>query len=364
MNCRKIGQLRCVRPMGRGVGRRPMVISRKRLCHEAGEAHRMSQQIRVTTGARLHCGLFANSAESGRQFGGLGMMVSPPGFHLRASRDDRDQVIGPTYWHDRLASLLSHYRRTAPADRQPPPVCWEIEQSLPAHAGLGSGTQLGLAAARSLAILAGEDDVPATVLARRTGRGLRSAIGLHGFEQGGLIVEGGKRALDSFSPLVCRAPLPADWRFILIRPRDASGISGAEERQSLARLGPMPVTATDRLCRLAVMEIAPSALEADFEQFATSLAEFGRIVGAYFSTVQGGIFADPLMRKVAQHLEEIGIHRLCQTSWGPTLFVPVQSPAAADSLMNEIAAETVTLNIELTCAAPLNRGAIVEVANT
>ena len=64
-------------------------------------------------------------------------------------------------------------------------------------------------------------------LAELVGRGERSAIGTHGFAQGGLLVEGGKAAGESVSPLVSRLELPADWALVLLIDRGQRGLSGA-----------------------------------------------------------------------------------------------------------------------------------------
>src|SRR5580765_7782762 len=76
--------------------------------------------------------------------------------------------------------------------------------------------------------LAGQTDLTHIELARRAGRGRRSAIGLHGFHEGGLLVEAGKRAPEEISPLVARVDFPDEWRFVLVRPRRATGVSGTE----------------------------------------------------------------------------------------------------------------------------------------
>ncbi|HTI50496.1 MAG TPA: beta-ribofuranosylaminobenzene 5'-phosphate synthase family protein [Planctomycetaceae bacterium] len=318
------------------------------------------RQITISTGARLHCGLLARGASSGRQFGGVGIMISPPGFVLRATRSSTEEAVGDECWRQRLLSVAARCRVAALPDRQPPPVRWELLETLPPHAGLGSGTQLGMAVAGALALLSGEWDVSAPELARRAGRGLRSAIGLYGFSQGGLLIEGGKTAEQAISPLVARAALPEDWRFLLIQPRDAAGLSGDEERQGFAHLPPMPATTTDRLCRLTLLNLLPAALEARFDDFGEALYEFGRRVGEYFAPAQGGTYADPRMRQLVPALHARGFRGIGQSSWGPTLFVLCPSVDAAQSLSRELATEHLCLNCALTIAAPRNRGADVE----
>jgi beta-RFAP synthase len=289
-------------------------------------------------------------------------MISPPGFDLRATRSDTEQFIGDDAWRQRLLALTASARAARPSHPPPPPVRWELRETLPPHAGLGSGTQLGLAVARALALLAGEGNISAPELARRTGRGGRSAIGLYGFEQGGLLIEGGKTADAAISPLVARAAIPPLWRFVLIQPRGAQGLSGAEERQGFARLPGMPAATTNRLCRLALLNLLPAALEERFDDFSEALYEFGRLVGDYFAPVQGGVYADPQMRRLVPRLRARGIHGIGQSSWGPTLFVLCPSAASAQALVQELAAGDACQDCALTIAAPLNRPATINIA--
>ena len=75
-----------------------------------------------------------------------------------------------------------------------------VHRSLPPHVGLGSGTQLALAVARALAELY-DVERGARALAAAVGR--RSAIGTWTFDDGGLVVEGGRRAdSDECGPLI------------------------------------------------------------------------------------------------------------------------------------------------------------------
>ena len=76
-----------------------------------------------------------------------------------------------------------------------------VERAPAEHTGLGVGTQLGLAIAKALAVASGEPELPSAELAMRVGRGERSAIGVHGFDRGGLLVDAGKLPGEAVSPL-------------------------------------------------------------------------------------------------------------------------------------------------------------------
>ncbi len=318
------------------------------------------KSVVVTTGARLHFGLLAHGLAGGREFGGIGVMIDRPGFVVRASAGSADELdCGP--WQERVEKLVA-VLRTADA-KYTGPVKLEIVESPPAHAGLGSGTQLGMAVARIMSVRAGESDVPAAELARRAQRGLRSALGLYGFEQGGLLVEAGQRRPGEISPLVARVEFPREWRFVLVRPRGAAGLSGVHEVNGFARLAPMSQAVTECLCRIALLEILPAVAEHDFAQAGESIGQFGRLVGEYFAPVQGGVFAHARMREVAIWLESRRIRGFGQSSWGPTLFVLCPNDQSASGLVNDLAHDAAGTDCELTVAAPLNGGARVEVTD-
>ncbi|MCY2962946.1 MAG: beta-RFAP synthase [Planctomycetota bacterium] len=318
---------------------------------------RLEEAFTVRTGARLHFGLLSFGDTVGRQFGGLGAMIDRPGFELFAEVAKHDQIDAPADWISRLTGLLRKCRDHGNATPPGVPLRLQLRRAPPAHSGFGSGTQLGLAVARVVAKVVGEEHVPSTELARRSGRGNRSAIGVHGFEVGGLLLEAGKRTSDAISPLVARVAIPEEWRFALIRPLGKPGISGTQEVAAFKNLPPMPEATTDRLCNLAVRELIPAALESDIDRFAVSLWEFGTLVGRYFAPVQGGVFAHPQMEALAGRLRREGYPGVAQTSWGPTVSVICRDEEQADRLMNWLRSDPTAAECDFLVARGLNHGA-------
>src|SRR5581483_7464123 len=100
-----------------------------------------------------------------------------------------------------------------------------VEEVAPAHAGLGSGTQLALAIAAGLRRMHG---LPLDVRgdAVRVGRGARSGLGIGLFDTGGVIVDGGRGASSDAAPVICRLPFPQDWRILLVLDPACTGVHG------------------------------------------------------------------------------------------------------------------------------------------
>ena len=235
----------------------------------------IDNHIIITTGARLHFGILSYEPVSGRHFGGAGLMIDSPGCQLLVKPGISDEVSGPDEFKKRCLEFLKLYRSNA-LKRQPPPCRIEIRRTIPAHHGLGSGTQLGLAIAKSVSLLAGEESVTTVELATRVGRGLRSALGIHGFGQGGFLLDGGKERADSIGELVAREEFPDEWRLLLVIPQDGpAGLSGQDEQKAFSRLPPMSQQMSARLRHISHQEMLPAVRNAEFDRFSTSVYEFG-----------------------------------------------------------------------------------------
>ena len=189
--------------------------------------------IQVTAPTRLHCGLLSVHGP-GNRFGGAGLMVNEPGLQLTICEAERFETTGPL--SERVRPFVETWMKFF-AIRDWPTCRITIERITPAHVGLGTGTQLGLAIAAGLNRWLDLPKLEWTALAASVGRGLRSAIGTYGFHQGGFLVERGKAPDEPLSPLDCRLDIPTEWRFVLLRPTQGEGLSGDAEQSVFATNG-------------------------------------------------------------------------------------------------------------------------------
>jgi len=277
--------------------------------------------LRLIAPSRLHFGLLARGPSAPRQFGGLGLMVDAPGLEVEAEASAAGAWSASGPLADRAARVaLAVSDALRAGGLSPTPLHIKILRAPPEHVGLGTGTQLSLAVARLAAESAGWRDAPASSLAALCGRGVRSGVGIHGSELGGLVVEGGHKGDGGVAPLLSRMDLPDDWRALVVSPTSAEGLHGPDELQAFAALPPMPEAVTDRLCRLVLLGILPSVAEGDLRGFGEALEEMQRRVGAWFAPAQGGIFASPRSAEMVDWLGREGLAGLGQSSWGPTLY--------------------------------------------
>lgn len=274
---------------------------------------------RLVAPSRLHFGLLARGPGAPRQFGGLGLMVDAPGLELVAEPSGDWAAEGPMA---ERAGRVARAVAAALAERgvEAPPLRFSLLRMPPEHVGLGTGTQLSLAVARLVVTAAGLAGLLAPELAALTGRGVRSGVGLHGFDVGGLVVEGGHKGDGGVAPLLCRMEFPEEWSALVVAPPEAPGLHGPEELKAFAALPPMPEAETDRLCRLVLLGVLPAVAERDLSEFGAALEEVQFRVGSWFAPAQGGVFASPRLGEMAGWLRARGLKGVGQSSWGPTLY--------------------------------------------
>jgi len=308
-------------------------------------------RITVTTGARLHFGLIVAPGEQRPAFGSVGMMVGEPGFTVQMEPAATDSIAAPDAVAQRIAEFLAMYRQS----RRAPPVRIEVTRIIPEHAGLGSGTQLGLAVATAQTRLF--DETPASIwqLSQLLGRGRRSAIGVHGFEHGGCIFAG------RWQPGTISLPVPEPWRIVLVTPPGRQGLSGLEEMSAFRDMAPMNAELCAQLDTLVIERWKPALEHHDFNVFSEALYEFGVAVGTYFASYQGGAFAHPRMGKLVEHLRHHSVRGVAQTSWGPTIAVMCSDDAVAERVAVEISSDERWADCLVRRVRPLNHGAWINV---
>ncbi|MCA9269774.1 MAG: hypothetical protein KDA41_14940, partial [Planctomycetales bacterium] len=137
--------------------------------------------VEVVAPSRLHLGMFSFGHTQRRRYGGVGLMVDRPGIVLRVLPAPSFSAVGPLA--ERAADFAARWARSRVRADQP--ACrLEIVSAPPEHAGLGVGTQLGMAVAAALDSLFQLEPLPLDETARLMGRGRRSAIGVYGFQLG------------------------------------------------------------------------------------------------------------------------------------------------------------------------------------
>lgn len=277
----------------------------------------------VKTGARLHLGQLDLNGSLGRLYGGMGLAIDQPELEITSAKENTLSVICSGNAEKRLEKIARQYLEYYDL----PGVKIELVQSLPSHSGLGSGTQLALALGFAITRVYGLEP-SLTELAGITDReSSRSGIGVAAFEQGGFLVDGGRKACNpeqqetfAVPPLLTRIPFPEDWSVILVLPDKAEKMFGCKEQSAFDSLPPMPEQISGGICRLLLMKLLPGLVEKNLQDFGQAVTEIQEQIGNYFAPVQGGCYASLQGAQAAQYLLSQGAAGVGQSSWGPTVY--------------------------------------------
>lgn len=322
--------------------------------------------VRVETPSRLHFGLIDLNGEIGRIDGSIGLTLDKPGFVLTATTSDDIEIVGAGEYEPRARSLIERLQQE-----------WNVggasvafDETIPAHSGLGSGTQLTLALIHAMARLY-DVELPPTEAALLSGRGGTSGVGIYAFSQGGFLVDGGHRYPQQKSsflpsaasrsagvgPLLIRRDFP-EWEMLLVIP-NARHISGDEEVRLFQTLCPMPPTAGAHVSHWLVMRMLPALVEGDLRGFAKSL-EAVQAVGWKKVEIDA---QEPVVRKTMSFLRGNGADGVAMSSWGPALAVFADDVHALKPATDAFLASLPDGGTSLITRAN-NHGATIEVTET
>ena len=281
--------------------------------------------VQVEGPARLHLG-FLDLGGGDRRFGSVGLTLEEIACRVRAEPAPAQVVDGAQ--RERVEHYVRLLRERFGFTEH---FNVGVEQAIPEHAGLGSGTQLALAVGTAVSNQLGARWSPQEI-ANVLARGNRSGIGIGAFEQGGFLVDGGRGQGDSVPPIVSRMPFPEAWRVLLVLDRQIQGLHGAHEITAFTALPAFPRATAAQLCHLVLLQALPALAESDIGLFGNAINELQQIVGDYFSAAQGGRYASPRVAETLAWLPYEGVACVGQSSWGPTGFAVVDSHAKATEL--------------------------------
>jgi beta-ribofuranosylaminobenzene 5'-phosphate synthase len=308
--------------------------------------------VTVSAPARLHLGFLDLNGGLGRRFGSIGLSIGGFETQIAVTAARRSRVSGPD--SDRLQSHLETMRRFLGSDEG---YVADIVEAIPLHIGLGSGTQMALAAAAAMRRLHGLPlDHQADAI--RLGRGTRSGIGIALFDRGGLVVDGG-RGPELVAPVISELPFPERWRVLVVVDPGARGIHGAEEHAAFEHMPEFPANDAAHLCRLVLMKALPAVAERHLVNFGAAIGELQARLGDYYGPLQGGRFISPLVGAALALLEREGAVGIGQSSWGPTGFAFIADQAKAERAVSIVCQDRDFQNLDIRICQARNRGADV-----
>ena len=268
----------------------------------------------------------------GRRFGSIGLSLNQPATVLNAWPGPGFTAAGAGAARaikiaEKLAAALVAQGKIIQSGMQ-----MQFTQTIPEHAGLGSGTQMALTIGMALNQLYNLE-LSIQDMAILTARGARSGVGLGTFARGGVIVDGGRGLNTTVPPVIAHADFPEDWRIVLIFDKTDVGIHGQQETEAFRNLPDFPAEVSAELCRHVLMQALPALAERDLITFGDAIRQLQERTGDYFAPAQGGRYASPRVTEVLNTLKNSGAACFGQSSWGPTGFAIFSSQNEAEKSM-------------------------------
>jgi beta-RFAP synthase len=318
-----------------------------------GTAGLAKGSVRVTATARLHFGFLDPSGRGPRPFGSFGLSLDLPQTRLLLKRAPTFQVSGAE--RERAERYLNSIAASCGVTHA---YALQIEEAIPPHAGLGSGTQLALAVGSAFAVLEGLDLTPQQI-ATRLARGSRSGIGIGTFAFGGTVLDAGPEK-GGLPEIVARVPFPEAWRAILILDPKARGLAGDSETAAFEAMPEFPESKTESLYRHIMQSALPALANEDFTTFCAEVGYLQEVMGTYFAPLQGGPYVSPGVSDALAWLANQGVTGLGQSSWGPTGFAFVSSEEAGENLLAGLRSRAKTGGLHFRIARGRNDGAAID----
>lgn len=286
---------------------------------------------RVSVGARLHIGFTNLSLERDRLYGGIGLATAEPRTVVTAARGDRvaceSAEARPLV--EQVVDLLDV-----------PGATVQIEEALPRHVGLGSGTRLAMAVLWAIAE-AYEKPTRLRERAPALGRGGRSGVGVATISRGGFVVDIGHPSA-AFTPsppergnwtvpaVGIRRSIPTDWRFVIVIPEAPAGRSGPAEDDAMRTVvSSADASISDRVARCLVETVLPGLATGATDAFGSGVEAIDRANGEWYADVQDGVYRSPageIIETLRESPETAGVG---QSSWGPAVWAITDAAEAA-----------------------------------
>ena len=305
-------------------------------------------QVKVETSARLHMGFFDLSGAISK-FGGLGMRLNAPCTHITLAKSN--QMLIDASGCENVTKIVQNFVDAFNIKQN---FSLTMQDNIPAHAGLGSGTQLALAIGAGLNQLF-NCELTITQIAKHAKRGKRSGIGIGAFVHGGVIVDSGITH-DELPQIAVRQTFPDNWRVLLVSDSASKGVHGDAELQAFKQLTP----AQNSLQDVVLKYMMPALKCGDLLAFGAYMMDLQAYNGEYFAPVQGGHYLSRDVAEVQAWLQNNGALCAGQSSWGPTGFAILANQELADNLkMQAQLAFANKANISFSICSGNNTGATI-----
>lgn len=314
--------------------------------------------IKVKSPSRLHFGFSNLSLSRSRIYGGIGATIQEPNIVLKTKKSNTIEIET-----DKDYKRIENYVKKSVDILDLDGVKVKIEENLPGHVGLGSGTQLALSIFSGIAKLY-NIKIDIRKEAPKLGRGGRSGVGVAAFEKGGFLVDSGHNS-ESFTrrlpenggwnvpKIISQHDIPNEWRFLVVIP-DAKKIYGEEEEKKIQEtVFNASYSIADKISSTLIDKVLPGIAEGNLKEFSEGITKVNRLNGSWFSNLQDGVYRKESQNIIEKFRHE-NLYAVGQSSWGPTVYGITTSKEVKDIL------EDLSINNDIIVTKPNNRGAEIK----
>ena len=331
--------------------------------------------MKIETHSRLHVTLIDLNGKYGRIDGGVGITTKNPKLVMEAEGgyDDIQVKFSPQILSNLNMDITDDYKEKIISAASKiseflnlnEGYHFKLSKIFPSHSGLGSGTQLSMAAAK-LILKLNDKDHNSPEIAEIIGRGGTSGIGVASFDTGGFIVDGGHKSslkksfLPSSAskasppPIIARYDFPQDWKIIMVIPHVERKVFGDGEVNIFQKYCPIPLREVQELIHVLLMKLMPAVIEQDLDDFGQAI---NTVQNVGFKKIELEL-QHSLIHELIENMRTAGAAGVGMSSFGPTVYAITDNGSkeiskAAQDTMEEIGGKIIITKAQ-------NSGAIIK----
>ncbi|UXM85534.1 beta-ribofuranosylaminobenzene 5'-phosphate synthase [Methanococcus aeolicus] len=292
--------------------------------------------MKLISPSRIHMGLIDLNGSIGRVDGGIGITIDYPNFVIEGRGSSQIDIefnknilnnFNPQDLKD-IENRIYNSSKEILKYMGEEGIYLKINEIMPQHNGLGSGTQISLATGKIISEIYNKK-LNAKTISKITGRGGTSGIGVYSFEKGGFIIDGGhsfgkdkNKEKQDFKPSSASKNTPVapllfrhdfNWDIVLTIPK-GKNICGDKEIDIFKKYCPISLNETQKICHLILMKMMPSIINNDFNSFGEVVNEL-QYIG--FKNIEREL-QKPAVKELIKNLQKISYSGL--SSFGPTIY--------------------------------------------
>ena len=290
--------------------------------------------IKLISPSRIHLGLIDLNGSIGRVDGGIGISLDYPNFIIEGKGSSEieiefnKRILNNTNPNDLtdIENRIYYSSKEILKYIGEEGIYLKINEIMPQHSGLGSGTQISLATGKIISEIY-NIKLNTKTISKITGRGGTSGIGVYSFEKGGFIIDGGhsfgkNKEKQDFKPSSASKNTPVapllfrhdfNWDIVLTIPK-GENICGDKEVDIFKKYCPISLNETQKMCHLILMKMIPAIINNDFISFGEVVNEL-QYIG--FKKVEREL-QKPVVKELIKDLQNISYSGL--SSFGPAIY--------------------------------------------